>query len=58
MGVKLLGKIKIHEKAKKLGLSSKEVLEQAIVYNDNDMQTKECGDMTGYLHEMNNTEFV
>lgn len=33
-------------------------LQQAIVYNDNDMQTKECGDMAGYLHEMNNTEFV
>ena len=29
MGVKLLGKIKIHEIAKKLGLGSKEVLEAA-----------------------------
>ena len=29
MGVKLLGKIKIHEIAKKLGLTSKEVLEVA-----------------------------
>ena len=29
MGVKLLGKIKIHEIAKKLGLASKEVLEAA-----------------------------
>ena len=29
MGVKLLGKIKIHEIAKKMGLSSKEVLEKA-----------------------------
>ena len=29
MGVKLLGKIKIHEIAKKLGLASKEVLEIA-----------------------------
>lgn len=28
-GVKLLGKIKIHEIAKKLGLASKEVLEAA-----------------------------
>jgi len=30
MGVKLLGKIKIHEIAKKLGVNSKEVLEKAI----------------------------
>ena len=29
MGVKLLGKIKIHEIAKKVGLASKEVLEAA-----------------------------
>ena len=29
MGVKLLGKIKIHEIAKKLGLASKEVLDKA-----------------------------
>ena len=29
MGVKLLGKIKIHEIAKKLGLTSKEVIEVA-----------------------------
>ena len=29
MGVKLLGKIKIHEIAKKLGIASKEVLEVA-----------------------------
>ena len=29
MGVKLLGKIKVHEIAKKLGLTSKEVLEAA-----------------------------
>ena len=29
MGVKLLGKIKIHEIAKKMGLTSKEVLEKA-----------------------------
>lgn len=29
MGVKLLGKIKIHEIAKKLGLTSKEILEVA-----------------------------
>ena len=29
MGVKLLGKIKIHEIAKKLGITSKEVLEVA-----------------------------
>ena len=29
MGVNLLGKIKIHEIAKKLGLASKEVLEVA-----------------------------
>ena len=29
MGVKLLGKIKIHEIAKKLGLTSKEVIKRA-----------------------------
>ena len=29
MGVKLLGKIKIHEIAKKVGLASKEVIEKA-----------------------------
>ena len=29
MGVKLLGKVKIHEIAKKLGLTSKEILEKA-----------------------------
>ena len=29
MGVKLLGKIKIHEIAKKVGLTSKEVIEKA-----------------------------
>ena len=29
MGVKLLGKIKIHELAKKLGLTSKEIIEKA-----------------------------
>ena len=33
MGVILLGKIKIHEIAKKLGLTSKEVLEVAISLN-------------------------
>ena len=30
MGVKLLGKVKIHEIAKKIGINSKEVLEKAI----------------------------
>ena len=35
MGVKLLGKIKIHEIAKKLGLTSKEILEKAKSLNLN-----------------------
>ena len=40
MGVKLLGKIKIHEIAKEMGLTSKEIIEKAIEIGLDIIETK------------------